>query len=118
MHPDRVAKASLLAAVPIAAAAGADPRLVGPVILAGALVALLAGDLREELMLGDTGANVLGGTLGLAVVLTTSPVTRAVTLAVVTALNLASERVSFSTVIERTPPLRMLDRLGRLPPDE
>ena len=66
-------------------------------------------------MLGDTGANVLGGTLGLAVVLTTSPATRTVTLVVVAALNLLSERVSFSRVIDRTPPLRWLDDLGRRP---
>ena len=115
--PGRVGKASLLAAVPIAVAAGADPRLAGPVIVAGALVALLSDDLRERLMLGDTGANVLGGTLGLAVVLTTSPTTRTVTLVVVTALNLLSERVSFSRVIDGTPPLRWIDQLGRRPLD-
>jgi hypothetical protein len=32
-------------------------------------------------------------------------------------LNLASERVSFSAVIDRTPGLRHLDRLGRRPLD-
>jgi hypothetical protein len=38
---------------------------------------------------------------------------RAGALVAVLALNLASEKVSFSRVIERTPPLRALDRLGR-----
>lgn len=113
--PGRVAKAALLAAIPIALVAGVDDRFVGPVVVLGATAALLVPDLREQLMLGDTGANVLGATLGLAVVMTTAPSTRTVVLVVVLALNLLSERVSFSRVIDRTPPLRALDRLGRLP---
>lgn len=115
--PGRVAKASLLAAVPIAAVAGADGRLLGPVIVLAATAALLWPDLREQLMLGDTGANVLGASLGLAVVVTTDSSTRSIVLVVVLALNLASERISFSRVIDRTPPLRALDRLGRIPLD-
>ena len=115
--PGRLGKASLVAAVPIAIAAGADPRLIGPVIIGGALVALLVHDLRERLMLGDTGANVLGGVLGLAAEMTTAPSTRVAMLVVVAAFNLASERVSFSRVIERTTVLRWFDGLGRLPAD-
>jgi UDP-GlcNAc:undecaprenyl-phosphate/decaprenyl-phosphate GlcNAc-1-phosphate transferase len=115
--PGRLAKASLVAAVPIALVAGIDPRLAGPAVVIGALLALLVHDLREHLMLGDTGANVLGATLALAVVLTTAPSTRVVVLVVVAALNLISEWVSFSRVIERTAPLRWFDGLGRLPID-
>lgn len=111
--PGRVAKAALVAAVPIALVAGLDERLVGPVVVLGALVALLGPDLREQLMLGDTGANVVGATLGLAVVLTAASSTRSIVLGVVLVLNLVSERVSFSSVIDRTPPLRAFDRLGR-----
>ena len=113
--PGRVAKAALLAAVPIALVAGIDDRLAGPLVVLAATAVLLRADLREELMLGDTGANVLGATLGLAVVVTTAPSTRSIVLLVVLALNLLSEKISFSRVIERTPPLRALDRLGRLP---
>ena len=113
--PGRLAKVSLLAAVPIALVAGADERLIGPVVVLACVAALLVPDLHERLMLGDTGANVLGSTLGLAVVLTAASSTRSIVLVVVVALNLVSERVSFSAVIDRTPPLRALDRLGRLP---
>jgi hypothetical protein len=36
-------------------------------------------------------------------------------LAVLVALNVAAEVVSLSSVIDHTPPLRILDRLGRRP---
>ncbi len=65
------------------------------------------------MMLGDAGANPLGATLGLATVLAVSPMTRNWVLVVLLALNLVSERVSFSRVIERVPPLRVIDRAGR-----
>jgi hypothetical protein len=39
-----------------------------------------------------------------------------VVLVVVAALNLLSERVSFSRVIQQVGPLRWFDGLGRLPP--
>jgi hypothetical protein len=40
---------------------------------------------------------------------------RAALLAGIVGLTLASEKVSFTKVIEATPGLRELDRLGRLP---
>jgi hypothetical protein len=81
----------------------------------GGAVGLLGDDLRERLMLGDTGANVLGAALGLAAVLELSTGPRYVVLAVLVALNVAAEVVSLSSVIDHTPPLRILDRLGRRP---
>ena len=63
--------------------------------------------------LGDTGANVLGGALGLAVVLDVGRGSRNVILVVLVVLNVAAELVSFSRVIDAVPPLRAFDRLGR-----
>jgi hypothetical protein len=48
-------------------------------------------------------------------VVSCAPGTRLVVLASVAALNLLSEVVSFSRVIEAIAPLRFLDRTGRLP---
>jgi UDP-N-acetylmuramyl pentapeptide phosphotransferase/UDP-N-acetylglucosamine-1-phosphate transferase len=67
-------------------------------------------------MLGDAGANALGGALGLGVVMAGSGTTRLVVLAMLVAVNLASEVVSFSRVIDAVPPLRLLDRAGRRHP--
>lgn len=111
--PGRVGKAGLVCFAALAAATAASSSL-GPVALVvGAVAAVLLDDLHERVMLGDTGANALGGVLGLGVVLTTAPSTRLVVLVVLAGLNLASELVSFSRVIDAVPPLRAWDRLGR-----
>ena len=111
--PGRTIKAALAAYVPLAVLAGTSALGITVAPVLGAALGLLRADLRERLMLGDTGANLLGAVLGLAVVLETSRPTRTVVLIVLLVLNLASERVSFSKVIDATPGLRHLDRLGR-----
>lgn len=110
--PGRTLKVGTLALVPLWATAATPALLAGPVAVAGAGLGLLVSDLRERLMLGDSGANAYGAALGVGVVITASPTTRLVVLVVLVALTLASEWVSFSRVIARTPPLRFLDRLG------
>jgi hypothetical protein len=64
-------------------------------------------------MLGDSGANALGALLGVALAARTGPGGRAAILAVVGGLTAASERISFTAVIERTDWLRRLDEFGR-----
>jgi UDP-N-acetylmuramyl pentapeptide phosphotransferase/UDP-N-acetylglucosamine-1-phosphate transferase len=111
--PGRALKVSLLAFVVLAVLTRAAAGL-GPVaLIVGAGAALLLDDLHERLMLGDTGANVLGGVLGLGVVLSCAPSARAGVAVALAALNLLSEVVSFSRVIGAVPPLRALDHWGR-----
>lgn len=110
--PGRVIKFGLVAWVPIALVADDIGVAIAPVI--GAYLGLLREDLRERVMLGDTGANVLGAVLGLAVVLDVGRGSRNGVLAGLVVLNLAAEVVSYSRVIERVRPLRWFDRLGRL----
>lgn len=115
--PGRTIKVALLAGVVLAASssAGDRPALVGPALVLGAGLGLLAFDVRERLMLGDAGANALGAALGVGVVMTSGVVVQGVVLASLVALNVASEVVSFSSVIDRVPPLRVVDRMGRRP---
>jgi len=112
-RPGRVIKCSLLAYIPLAIVAGAGPVGVAAAPLMGAALGVLPEDLQERTMLGDTGANVLGGVLGLVVVLECSRTARNVIFIALIALNLASEFVSFSRVIDAVAPLRYLDQLGR-----
>ena len=115
LAPGRALKVGAVTFAVLVVAVGAPPPLQPPAVAIGAAMALLWPDLRERVMLGDTGANPLGAVLGLAVVLTASPTARLIVLIGLVVLNGASEVVSFSRVIDRVTPLRMLDRLGRLP---
>jgi hypothetical protein len=113
LRPGRALKASLawgalgIVGAPQARAAATSGAAMG------AAVALLGPDLAGEAMLGDTGANSAGALLGAALVQRTGRRGRWAALVVLTVLTLASEKVSFTRVIESTPGLRELDALGR-----
>lgn len=80
--------------------------------LAGAAAAALPLDLGERGMLGDAGANAIGAVVG--ALLVTGPNWLVWTLAVLLLLlQAASERVSFSRVIDGSRWLRAADRFGR-----
>jgi UDP-GlcNAc:undecaprenyl-phosphate/decaprenyl-phosphate GlcNAc-1-phosphate transferase len=114
LRPGRALKVVLLVAP--TAAGGPSGRMVAAA--AGAAAALLPIDLREQAMLGDTGANAAGALLGTAAAAGLSRRGRVGLLLGLAALTLASERVSFTKVIERTPGLREFDALGRRAPEQ
>jgi UDP-GlcNAc:undecaprenyl-phosphate/decaprenyl-phosphate GlcNAc-1-phosphate transferase len=70
--------------------------------------------LRERAMLGDTGAHLVGALIGIALV-TGLPLTAAcVALAALVAITIFGEFRSISAAIERLPPFKQLDSLGRV----
>jgi UDP-N-acetylmuramyl pentapeptide phosphotransferase/UDP-N-acetylglucosamine-1-phosphate transferase len=109
LRPGRALKVAVVAAMVVP---GALLGVLG--VVAGTAVGLLHWDLRERVMLGDGGANALGAALGVGLAASLPTAWLGAVAAVVVALTLASERVSFSAVIERTPLLRGFDRLGRV----
>ncbi len=113
LRPGRAIKVTLAAASLVGARSAAGRRCAAAPV--GAALALLPDDLAERAMLGDAGANALGAMLGAAAAATLPRRARAAGLAVVVGLTAASEAVSFTKVIERTPALRWLDMLGRRP---
>jgi Glycosyl transferase family 2 len=98
--PGRALKAYLLAAAPLRAPAARA-------------VLLLPYDLREKAMLGDAGSNALGAVLGLKSVDRLHGWGRWAAIGTLAGLTLLGERRSLGALIERTPVLRELDRLGR-----
>ena len=93
-------------AVPVAAGLASLPPLA-------AGLALLPEDLGERAMLGDCGANALGAMLGAAAAAGLPRTARIALLGGIAGLTAASEKVSFTKVIARTPALNWLDMLGR-----
>jgi hypothetical protein len=125
LRPGRALKVALASGTLLAAGArrgpvrhGAAPRPGALLTVAaplGAAIALLPEDLGERAMLGDAGANAIGALLGVAAAASLARPARLALLAAITGLTAASEVVSFTRVIERTPALRWLDMLGRRP---
>jgi UDP-GlcNAc:undecaprenyl-phosphate GlcNAc-1-phosphate transferase len=84
-------------------------------VCTGAAMGVLVPDLRERGMLGDSGANLLGFLAGAEIARRLPEVWLIPAVLIVIGLNVLAETVRFSRTIEATPPLRWLDRLGRLP---
>ena len=99
-RPGRALKAYLVGA----AALGAPAKTA---------VLLLPYDLREKVMLGDSGSNALGALLGLSSVSRLTGKSRWLAIGALAGLTVLGERHSLGALIERTPGLRMFDRLGR-----
>jgi glucosyl-3-phosphoglycerate synthase len=102
-RPGRALKAYLLGALVVRA----------PVARA---VLLLPYDLRERTMLGDAGANALGALLGLSSVSRLTGRGRWLAIGALAGVTLLGERRSLGAMIESTPGLSWLDRLGRVEP--
>jgi Glycosyl transferase family 2 len=98
--PGRALKAYLAAALVVRAP------------LARAILAL-PYDLREMAMLGDAGSNALGALLGLRSVSRLTERGRWLAIGALAGLTVLGERRSLGELIERTPFLSGLDRLGR-----
>ncbi len=105
-RPGRALKAFALAALLLR-------RIPGRAVAVAVLLAPY--DLREMAMLGDAGANALGSVVGLRSVECFTGRRRIGAIFALAGLNLYGERRSLGGLIESTPVLRELDRLGRTP---
>lgn len=84
------------------------------ILVLGPVVAVWGRDLGERAMLGDAGANAMGALAGYLLARSAPLWLLGAMTLVLLALNLVSERVSFSSVIEKVPVLAWLDGLGRI----
>jgi UDP-GlcNAc:undecaprenyl-phosphate GlcNAc-1-phosphate transferase len=115
LRPGRTIKLWYPCAIALVASDTAQARTLALLGLTGGVSVFLVDELRERVMLGDTGAGLLGTVLGVAAVQALDGWRMLVCLGVLAVLTLASEFVSFTDVINNVRPLRWLDLLGRDP---
>jgi UDP-GlcNAc:undecaprenyl-phosphate/decaprenyl-phosphate GlcNAc-1-phosphate transferase len=112
--PGRAEKAFALLALGLSLGAWtAEPaELLAPFL--GPVAVGAAYTLRERAMLGDTGSNVLGALAGIWLLTSLGDDARLVALAILLAITAYGEFRSIGSLIERLPPLRLLDSAGRV----
>ncbi len=81
--------------------------------VAGATLAYFPKDLKAKTMLGDTGSNVLGMSLGLVTITLYNTTVMWFIVGVLLGIHLLAEKYSITVIIEKIPTLDFLDRLGR-----
>jgi UDP-GlcNAc:undecaprenyl-phosphate/decaprenyl-phosphate GlcNAc-1-phosphate transferase len=113
LRPGRVEKAFalLVAGLCLGAWTAVPLELLG--IFVGPVLVVAAFTLRERAMLGDTGSNLVGALAGVSLLVVLGDDERLIALVGVIALTVYGEFQSISAAIERVPPLRALDSLGR-----
>jgi len=89
--------------------------LVLPVLVTA--IVYFPADIREEVMMGDTGSNLLGGIWGFWIATRLSFVPLMVLAGFLLVMNALGERISFSKLIQKNRVLMLLDGLGRRSPD-
>lgn len=113
LRPGRAEKALLILGAGLCLGA----TTIEPVNLLGVFVGPIAVGawftLRERAMLGDTGSNLLGGVAAVWLLTTLGDNGRLIALGIVILLTIYGEFRSISRTIEKFPPLRLLDSLGR-----
>lgn len=110
LRPGRLLKVASIASLPLAVSAR-ESGLAGSVV--GASLAAAGDDLAEKTMAGDGGANALGAVVGSTVAFGAPRWARIATLVGVAGLTVASEKWSFSKIIDQTGWLRAIDSWGR-----
>jgi UDP-GlcNAc:undecaprenyl-phosphate/decaprenyl-phosphate GlcNAc-1-phosphate transferase len=113
-RPGRPEKGLALAAAVVCLASRSLAPLEPVAVLLPAVALCAWLTLSERAMLGDTGASLIGGMIGVLAVTALSPLGVALSLAGLIAISLYGEFRSLSEAIERVPLLHRLDSLGRV----
>lgn len=84
-----------------------------PLLILPNVLAYLNFDLKAKAMMGDTGSNVLGISIGILMVMGYTLKVRIAWLVFLVLIHLLTEKFSLTKIIEKNKVLNFIDRLGR-----
>ena len=113
LRPGRAGKGFFLGALLLAVYGQGKADLLFLFIFLGLILAYLPYDLSAKVMMGDSGSNVLGITLGITTVWLLSFDLKIIVLVALIGFHLLTEKYSLTKIIEKNKLLNYLDRLGR-----
>lgn len=113
VRPGRAIKIFLLTSMLIWIFSKAPDRFL-TLLLTGGILSIIEGDLKEEYILGDVGANILGYTLGFTSAISFNMMNKVIIIALLMILHIIAEITSISLIINRNPVLKYIDGIGRL----
>ena len=113
LRPGRAIKVYLFAVLVLAlgAAGRLDWVMISPLL--GAVVCYFYTDLKARAMMGDSGSNVLGISLGFACAISLALIFKIFIVILLIGIHILAERYSITRIIENVPILRAIDDLGR-----
>ncbi len=113
LRPGRAGKGFLVTSGFLIVAGAGQPQLLYLAAVAGSLVAFLPHDLKAGAMMGDTGSNMLGMTLGYTAVFVLAIPVKIAFLLILIGLHLLTEKYSLTELIAKNKLLNYLDMIGR-----
>ena len=113
LRPGRAGKGFLLGVLILAVYGRGEADLLFLFIFLGLILAYLPYDLSAKVMMGDSGSNVLGITLGITAVWLLSLKLKIILLVFLIGFHLLTEKYSLTKISEKNKLLNYLDRLGR-----
>ncbi|MEW6425407.1 MAG: hypothetical protein AB1523_11830 [Bacillota bacterium] len=112
-RPGRAGKGFIFLTVILIFAGWGQQRMLFLITFLGAVLAYLKADLKEKVMMGDTGANSLGAVLGVGAFWALEEPYLIIYLLFLTLFHLLAEKYSLTRLIAKNRLLDCLDRLGR-----